>query len=69
MTWHVNLFQNGEPDAWDEHNMGPTGPMINQHIYLSTIKDIIIGSIFGTILKEHEMNATTGKNNNVLHSK
>ncbi len=28
VTWNVNLFQNGEPaDAWDEHNMGPAGPM------------------------------------------
>ncbi len=25
----VNLFQNGEPDAGDEHNMGPSGPMKN----------------------------------------
>ncbi len=28
MTWNVNLFQNGEPDAWDEHNTGPAGRMI-----------------------------------------
>ncbi len=30
VTWNVNLFQNGEPDAWDEHNMGLAGPMINK---------------------------------------
>ncbi len=27
MIWNVNLFQNGEPEAWDEHNMGPAAPM------------------------------------------
>ncbi len=27
VTWNINLFQNGELDAWDEHNMGPAGPM------------------------------------------
>ncbi len=27
VTWNFNLFQNGEPNAWDEHNMAPEGPM------------------------------------------
>ncbi len=34
MTWNVILFQNGEPDAWDEHNMGPAGPMKINHLLL-----------------------------------
>ncbi len=34
VAWNLEhqLIQNGEPDAWDEHNMGPAGPMKIENI-------------------------------------
>ncbi len=41
VTWNVNLFQNGELDAWDEHNMGSAGPM-TKHTELANLPDVLL---------------------------
>ncbi len=42
MTWNVNLFKKGEPDAWDEHNMGPGVPMNISLIRLFHMNDLYL---------------------------
>ncbi len=49
------LIQNGEPDAWDEHNMGPTGPMKINPQFHDTYKQTFIYFVWNPMstMKKH----------------